>query len=481
MKEIAEVLRVILDKFLGFFGIFDLSFFVSGGAFVLAVTYLFRALNLGLPVPLSDYVLGFAAVLVIYLCGLVNFGVGRYIRRTLAGPWGYESGLPGWRKVSLGGTVRQTMLQHHLDTEPRFAQYFAPVTPKFTPAAAPKAVKTAAKGTNRPWSVRPQSDEEREGDQRFTQLYTRLWAEIRQRDTLEPSFTHINSYWVRAAVYDGLVVSIAAWMVAASLAAVAPAFAPQVLAPPPAATAIHVSEDNSQVGERPALAPQHRLAVLAATILFGPVGVWACIREARRCDQYQLVELIGTIAWERDQRERAREEMAYRAERMSLDRTLSSALHELIPPYVERIGEQVLTKLQEDWIHERLHGLVRDIDITERELRRVVEPALRPIDPRVRQAAYLAAYGALRHSALQAIADWCVENPSPDSDGYQDAPEAWMQHMERALSEGKNALDREDEVLMRAARSPSLIDTYRVAAVRQAEQAIATYQDRERG
>lgn len=54
-------------------------------------------------------------------------------------------------------------------------------------------------------------DTSREIDRGIWRLYVRLWAEIRHSDSVTPSLQLLKRYWVMAATYDGIAISMALW------------------------------------------------------------------------------------------------------------------------------------------------------------------------------------------------------------------------------------------------------------------------------
>ena len=101
-------------------------------------------------------------------------------------------------------------------------------------------------------------------------LYVRLWAEVRQSPDLGPSFYLLRRYWVMAATYDGMVVALAVWVVTI----VACMFG--VGGSPPTDMIVGVP-----IG----------VALLVSAV--------ACSREAGRYVDYQMEELVASIAAKR--------------------------------------------------------------------------------------------------------------------------------------------------------------------------------------
>jgi hypothetical protein len=171
--EIASnALMVLVARIGDIFGIFDLSFFVSGAVCLGAVAfgvYVFGGSAFLERVVGSEWkaVHVGAAVVASYVLGMVCFAAGAVRRR--------------WQDPSEDLAAQLETFQ--LDV----------VYGRFLPRAdASPEVKQRA----------------------YDLLYTRLWAELRQSKELAPSFNLITRYWVMAAMCDGLSV---AWLVWAAL------------------------------------------------------------------------------------------------------------------------------------------------------------------------------------------------------------------------------------------------------------------------
>lgn len=114
---------------------------------------------------------------------------------------------------------------------------------------------------------------QREESRGVWKLYVRLWAEVRHSCENAPSVSLINRYWVMAATYDGLAVAIAFWL------------APAII-----------------LGNR--VFPDENLLVVFCAFIAIAVASLACSREAGRYFNYQIEELVATIAANRAKRER---------------------------------------------------------------------------------------------------------------------------------------------------------------------------------
>ena len=98
-------------------------------------------------------------------------------------------------------------------------------------------------------------------------LYVRLWAEVRDSPSLPSSFSLLRRYWVMAATYDGLAIALMLW----ALAFLACAFG--------------VGGANLIDGWM--AYPTTAVLVVASV---------ACIREANRYVDYQIEELVASVA-----------------------------------------------------------------------------------------------------------------------------------------------------------------------------------------
>ncbi len=233
MEEIGKALKTIFDKLSDFFDIFDLSFFVSGVATTICVLLWMNLRGLNVEYPLSGSIPIIAAILICYISGLISFATGRWIRM----------GLGGWVKSRLGKRMNRydafdenfirIINAHGLESNLLFKKYLE---------------RTEFRGTWR--------------------LYVRLWAEIRQDPQFTNSLSFLKRYWVMAATYDGLSITllIALTLTVESWIGVV-------------ATS---SIDNHIFGG---------IALGIQLLMF-----LACIREADRFVDYQVEEVVATIA-----------------------------------------------------------------------------------------------------------------------------------------------------------------------------------------
>lgn len=106
------------------------------------------------------------------------------------------------------------------------------------------------------------------GDSRgIWRLYVRLWAEVRQTPSLHSSLLLLNRYWVLAATYDGVATAALVW-------------------------ALVILGWVLGIGLDPSLNPKAGVPLLLALVLMA----LSCWREAGRYLEYQIEELVATIA-----------------------------------------------------------------------------------------------------------------------------------------------------------------------------------------
>ena len=184
-REAADALKALLARVADIFGVFDLSFVVSGAVCLAALAFAagvfggWDQLRRATPVEWKALHAG-AAVLASYVLGIVCFAAGRKLRQDAR----FYTALPGH--------LRDFGLDEHYA--------------RFLPQAA-----------------------DADGARRCSLLYARLWAEVRQTRHLAPSFNLVTRYWVMAAMCDGLSAAFALW----SLLWMAWALASPAASPPP--------------------------------------------------------------------------------------------------------------------------------------------------------------------------------------------------------------------------------------------------------
>ena len=101
-------------------------------------------------------------------------------------------------------------------------------------------------------------------------LHVRLWAEVRQCPDLAPSFYLLRRYWVMAATYDGMFVALVVWVIVIVACMLGVGGTPS---------------PNATVGA----------SIVVALLLLAV----ACSREAGRYVEFQMEELVASIAAKR--------------------------------------------------------------------------------------------------------------------------------------------------------------------------------------
>lgn len=167
MKEMGAALKILFDKVSDFFDIFDLSFLVSGAVVVSAIEFWTKQSGLILPTIFNSVPQIILIIFSCYICGILCFAIGRWIRMA---PF-YKT-----RRMKFDNEFLCILKAHGLDNESPFEEYIS---------------RTDSRGLWR--------------------LYIRLWAEVRQKPELSPSLSLLKRYWVMAATYDGVAVSIIVW------------------------------------------------------------------------------------------------------------------------------------------------------------------------------------------------------------------------------------------------------------------------------
>lgn len=247
MSEVAKAVKPLFDKFIDFFDIFDLSFFVSGATFVAAIAWagltpdLARLIGFA-PIEDGTWFAGgsmpsvSAAMLVLasYVSGMTCFALGRFVRKWV------------FRVVD---KLTRKRHEHRVSLLVELAQHgMVELCEDNT------SYRITPHGRRIPWLSRYLING---GHDQEPALYVRMWAEVRQRERLAPSFSLVRRYWVSAATLDGLFVAFATWAVLLAL------------------------KDQSLHGWFPSI----------ATV----VGALFCLREAERYGVYQREELVGTL------------------------------------------------------------------------------------------------------------------------------------------------------------------------------------------
>ncbi len=248
MEQIAGLARVLADRIGALFGVLDLSFFVAGGVTLLAFTFVVLGVDPHAGGTLAPSLVGAAAILLSYSCGLVSMSLGRLVRRRLVGPW--RRAPP---EASLGAALARQLCDLGLNTHPYFSPHFVGVELN---------------------DGRPPALTQRQVT-RFVRLYAHLWAVLRQEKALAPSLEQLNALWVRSAVMDGLVAAFVVW-----------AAAPWVI--------LRVGDPHGPIYKALDQAGYEGIIGLSIVLL---TGAGVLVQEAVRSERTLVEELVGTMAW----------------------------------------------------------------------------------------------------------------------------------------------------------------------------------------
>jgi hypothetical protein len=252
LKELGEALKIIFAKVAGFFDIFDLSFFISGIASFSAIATFLQLKNVPIATNLESKVGIFIAAIASYILGLVSFALGRFLQNSIllrtkkesSAKEGSDKRLTMSEKRIKISEVRfiDTLKAHGLDKQYGFNKYLQ-------------------KTNENSESI------DRYDPARIQALYTRLWAEVRHSESVSTSLELLNSYWVKAATFDGLAVSLLLWFLVFLSSALG---------------LVDMKKINPYIS-----------AVFATFFL---IAAASCFNEARRYREYQAKELVATIA-----------------------------------------------------------------------------------------------------------------------------------------------------------------------------------------
>ncbi len=241
---IAEALKSLFGKLADFFDILDLSFFVSGAVCLAALMLAVQLCSLRLPFETGGPA-GFLALLVsCYVLGLACFAIGRWSRRILAFVLFKDEKLLK-NNAQFGEFILSLVRDHGMNDEAFFAAYLR--------------------------------DGDRAPSLRTDRLYTRLWAEVRQDETLAPSLTLLRKYWVLSATYDGLASASGAWIGVFAM------------------WKFNVFDVIVKSGDTTLSTPAlpWAAAIIAWAVLL--LAMACCILEADRYRRFQAEELVATI------------------------------------------------------------------------------------------------------------------------------------------------------------------------------------------
>lgn len=200
MSDYIAVFKPLIDKLGSLIEIFDLSFFVSGGLCVALVSYGNAELGLGLPYDWLQPQLGTIVALTLwaYTCGLVCVVAGRSTRKWANKMrWTLEAQpapLSLWTRVRIRILRRAGASRSRPEQIAMFKRAFE---------ANALGIRYPANGLAPFTRLDPEAADGR--------VHALLWGLHQQEPCLRPSFDSLRSFWVRAAVYDGLSTALVLW------------------------------------------------------------------------------------------------------------------------------------------------------------------------------------------------------------------------------------------------------------------------------
>lgn len=192
LQGVADALGALLKRIADFFDLFDLSFFVAGGAALGALLYLAAAAEVQFPADV-DALGALAGALAVYCLGLGCFAAGRVLRRPIV-RWLPRGGGGEDYTERFEARMYEAVRDHGLLKDPIVGPYVAE-------GKAPR------------------------------RLYGRLWAEIRGRSELSESYELLRRFWVLAATYDGVAFASLLWAAALTAVAASPDLASSIPEP----------------------------------------------------------------------------------------------------------------------------------------------------------------------------------------------------------------------------------------------------------
>ncbi len=263
MSTLLDVLKSLFGKIADFFGVLDLSYFLSGAV---CLSALLLAAQMWL-IPSPPWMAGttgvVAVVVACYVLGIVCDASARVLRNPpnpmRIGPVKWLLALPNDDHQE---GVNDLLRDHGLENAPPFQQYLKLIDD--------------ADAKDRPRIC--------------SNLYTLLWAKLRENDTLKASYNLVLKYWVLAAAYSGLGFALLVW----TLVVVCWPYADNWRLLDRAELAKVKASFASELDEDAAEGPSSTLAWIAAAALL--VLARACWQAANRMQIYQARELVATIA-----------------------------------------------------------------------------------------------------------------------------------------------------------------------------------------
>lgn len=236
MEEIGKAFKIIFEKVSDFFDIFDLSFFVSG-FFTTCIIYSWAEFkDIDLPITFENTSSIIVMILLCYINGLLSFALGRWIRMQILA---YPANMRRRRKnlpKSFDEQFRKILKAHGLDENAEVKKYL-----------------------------------DRAESRGIWRLYVKFWADIRNGEKYANSLSFLRRYWVMAATYDGLSISLFIGILLFIEARIGILGVPVYMS-----TWLFIS------------------AIAFLLLLFV-----ACIREANRFVEYQIEEVVATIVSKR--------------------------------------------------------------------------------------------------------------------------------------------------------------------------------------
>jgi hypothetical protein len=167
--EVGEGLRSIFERVGEFFHLFDLSFLVSGATTFGALAFFYIREGAPQLLPFDSWVQVASLIIVVYVCGLLSFAVGRWINTI----W--------FRRKVLASSLERALVAHDV-VSPSVQRYLA------------------MKDNDGLWP-----------------LYVRMWAELAHKHSKTVVFHHLSRYWAMAATYDGIGASFLVWAIVSLL------------------------------------------------------------------------------------------------------------------------------------------------------------------------------------------------------------------------------------------------------------------------
>ncbi len=183
LQGVADALGALLKRIADFFDLFDLSFFVAGGAALGALLYVAVAADVEFQGEVTALT-ALGGALAVYCLGLGCFAAGRVLRRPIVRRLPNGHGGEDYTE-RFEARLYEAVRDHGLLEDEIVGPYVAQ-------GRAPK------------------------------RLYTRLWAELRGRAELAESYELLRRFWVLAATCDGVAFASMIWAGALTTVAFTP-------------------------------------------------------------------------------------------------------------------------------------------------------------------------------------------------------------------------------------------------------------------